>query len=198
MTQDKWQELLPTLLGNVTGEFEERVKVATLQALGYMCDDVSPPPAKPPFACDITMKSADGYIYMPSIMLVEAPTTPPILLSRDCHFQQWEPEDMNESQSNQILTCIVDGMRADRPPAIRGAAARALINSLDFTRSNFETQQERDVIMQVCAQAGGGGGGGWARVGLVGTMPCVILACGLLCSAPWVVDPLLEVRWPGG
>lgn len=53
------------------------------------------------------------------------------------------------SQSNQILTCIVDGMRPDRPPAIRGAAARALINSLDFTRSNFEAQQERDVIMQV-------------------------------------------------
>ena len=53
------------------------------------------------------------------------------------------------SQSNQILTCIVDGMRPDRPPAIRGAAARALINSLDFTRSNFESQQERDVIMQV-------------------------------------------------
>lgn len=44
-TQDKWQELLPTLLGNVTGEFEERVKVATLQALGYMCDDVSPLPS---------------------------------------------------------------------------------------------------------------------------------------------------------
>lgn len=59
---------------------------------------------------------------------------------------------MNESQSNQILTCIVDGMRPDRPPAIRGAAARALINSLDFTRSNFETQQERDVIMQVRAR----------------------------------------------
>ena len=48
MTQDKWQELLPTLLGNVTGEFEERVKVATLQALGYMCDDVSPPPREAP------------------------------------------------------------------------------------------------------------------------------------------------------
>lgn len=47
-TQDKWPELLPTLLGNVTGEFEERVKVATLQALGYMCDDVSPPPPSLP------------------------------------------------------------------------------------------------------------------------------------------------------
>ena len=57
---------------------------------------------------------------------------------------------MNEGQSNQILTCIVDGMRSDRPSPIRAAAARALINSLDFTRSNFEAQQERDVIMQVC------------------------------------------------
>lgn len=57
---------------------------------------------------------------------------------------------MNEGQSNQILTCIVDGMRSDRPSSIRAAAARALINSLDFTRSNFESQQERDVIMQVC------------------------------------------------
>ncbi|CAM9917727.1 unnamed protein product, partial [Laminaria digitata] len=104
LPQDKWAELLPTLMNNVTGEFDERVKVATLQALGYMCDD-------------------------------------------------WEPEDMNMSQSNQILTCIVDGMRPDRPPAIRGAAARALINSLDFTRSNFEAQQERDVIMQVVCEA---------------------------------------------
>ncbi|CAM9580768.1 unnamed protein product [Ascophyllum nodosum] len=100
---DKWPELLPTLLNNVTGEFDDRIKVATLQALGYMCDD-------------------------------------------------WEPEDMNQSQSNQILTCIVDGMRPDRPSPIRGAAARALINSLDFTRSNFETQQERDVIMQVVCE----------------------------------------------
>lgn len=66
-----------------------------------------------------------------------------------CVALQWEPEDMNQAQSNQILTCIVDGMRPDRPASIRGAAARALINSLDFTRSNFESQQERDVIMQV-------------------------------------------------
>lgn len=56
---------------------------------------------------------------------------------------------MNQNQTNQILTCIIDGMRGHQPPSIRGAAANALINSLDFTRSNFEAQQERDVIMQV-------------------------------------------------
>lgn len=56
---------------------------------------------------------------------------------------------MNQSQTDQILTCIVDGMRSDRPDAIRGAAANALINSLEFTRSNFESQGERHHIMQV-------------------------------------------------
>lgn len=39
--QDKWPDLLPTLLSNVTGEVDDKVKVATLQSLGYMCDDVS-------------------------------------------------------------------------------------------------------------------------------------------------------------
>ncbi|CAM9602768.1 unnamed protein product, partial [Choristocarpus tenellus] len=100
LPEDRWPELLTTLLNNVTGNFEDRVKVATLQALGYMCND-------------------------------------------------WEPEDMNQSQTDQILTCIVDGMRSNRPAVIRGSAANALINSLEFTRKNFESRQERDVIMQV-------------------------------------------------
>ncbi|CAM9588173.1 unnamed protein product, partial [Discosporangium mesarthrocarpum] len=56
---------------------------------------------------------------------------------------------MNQDQTDQILTCIVDGMRSNRPPKIRGAAATALINSLEFTRKNFESKNERDMIMQV-------------------------------------------------
>lgn len=56
---------------------------------------------------------------------------------------------MNQGQTNQILTCIIDGMRSHQPATIRDAAANALINSLDFTRTNFDSQQERDVIMQV-------------------------------------------------
>lgn len=84
-------------------------------------------------------------MYPPCVFIPSFP-----LLPFGSETKQWEPEDMNEGQSNQILTCIVDGMRSDRPSPIRAAAARALINSLDFTRSNFESQQERDVIMQVC------------------------------------------------
>ncbi|CAN0013832.1 unnamed protein product, partial [Phaeothamnion confervicola] len=61
----------------------------------------------------------------------------------------WEPEDMNQQQTNQILTCIVDGIRADRPDSIRFAAAVALSNSLYFTKNNFDSKDERDMIMQV-------------------------------------------------
>jgi importin subunit beta-1 len=60
---------------------------------------------------------------------------------------------MDQTQTNQILTCIVDGIRSDRPDTIRLAAANALLNSLDFTHSNFETQGERDMIMRVICEA---------------------------------------------
>lgn len=44
-----------------------------------------------------------------------------------------------------MLTTIVDGIRADRPDPIRYAAAKALGNSLSFTRKNMETESERDM-----------------------------------------------------
>jgi importin subunit beta-1 len=60
---------------------------------------------------------------------------------------------MDQTQTNQILTCIVDGIRADRSNAIRLAAAKALLNSLDFCSSNFEQQAERDMLMRVVCEA---------------------------------------------
>ncbi len=84
--------------------YPDSTKVATLESLGYMCDE-------------------------------------------------WEPEEMDQTQTNQILTCIVDGMRQDRPSEIRLAAGTALNNSLDFTHSNFETKGERDMIMTVICEA---------------------------------------------
>ena len=42
--------------------------------------------------------------------------------------------------SNDILTAIVHGMKRDEPsPHVRLAATNALLNSLEFTRANFET-----------------------------------------------------------
>lgn len=46
--------------------------------------------------------------------------------------------DVLESQSNQILTAIVNGMRKEEPSDyVRLAACNALFNSLEFTRNNF-------------------------------------------------------------
>eukprot|EP00562_Extubocellulus_spinifer_P003635 CAMPEP_0178537046 /NCGR_PEP_ID=MMETSP0696-20121128/36395_1 /TAXON_ID=265572 /ORGANISM="Extubocellulus spinifer, Strain CCMP396" /LENGTH=871 /DNA_ID=CAMNT_0020169277 /DNA_START=56 /DNA_END=2671 /DNA_ORIENTATION=+ len=55
--------------------------------------------------------------------------------------------------TDQMLTTIVDGIRADRPDNIRCAAATALRNSLLFTRKNMETPQERNMIMQTICEA---------------------------------------------
>ena len=45
-----------------------------------------------------------------------------------------------EVMSNDILTAIVHGMKRDEPsPHVRLAATNALLNSLEFTRANFET-----------------------------------------------------------
>lgn len=56
-----------------------------------------------------------------------------------------------QERSNDILTAVVQGMRKEEPNMrVRLAATKALLNSLEFTRSNFENEQERHHIMQVC------------------------------------------------
>lgn len=58
------------------------------------------------------------------------------------------------SQSNQILTAIVHGMRKDEPSnKVKLAATNALHNSLEFTKANFDKDSERHFIMQVVCEA---------------------------------------------
>lgn len=62
--------------------------------------------------------------------------------------------DILESQSNQILTAIVNGMRKEEPSDhVRLAACNALLNSLEFTRNNFSKEMERNYIMQIICEA---------------------------------------------
>ena len=64
-------------------------------------------------------------------------------------LQDIEPEAI-ATQSNNILTAIVHGMKRDEPnDHVRLAATTALLNSLEFTRQNFERDAERHFIMQV-------------------------------------------------
>lgn len=59
-----------------------------------------------------------------------------------------------ESQSNQILTAIIFGMRKAEPSNhVRLAATNALHNSLEFTRANFDKQTERNYIMEVVCES---------------------------------------------
>lgn len=45
------------------------------------------------------------------------------------------------SQSNEILTAIIHGMRQSEPSNhVRLAATTALFNSLEFTRANFDKE----------------------------------------------------------
>jgi len=104
LPQNQWPELLPALLQNVTGQCPDEVKVATLEALGYMCED-------------------------------------------------WEEGAINQGQTDQILTSIVDGMRKDRSNDIRLAAATALRNSLEFIKGNMGNETERNMIMQAICEA---------------------------------------------
>ncbi|CAG9767611.1 unnamed protein product [Ceutorhynchus assimilis] len=62
--------------------------------------------------------------------------------------------DVLVSQSNDILTAIVNGMRVtEQNNHVRLAATRALLNSLEFTKANFEQPTERNYIMEVVCEA---------------------------------------------
>jgi len=100
-----WPNLLPTLVQNVTNAAStEIMKESTLQAIGYICQDV-------------------------------------------------EPRCMEDS-ANEILTAIVHGMRRDETSnQVKLASTNALLNSLEFTRANFEKDAERHFIMQVVCEA---------------------------------------------
>lgn len=52
-----------------------------------------------------------------------------------------QESDVLAKQSNEILTAIVHGMRKDEPSDyVRLAATNALLNSLEFTKANFEVE----------------------------------------------------------
>ncbi|KAL8564063.1 Importin subunit beta-1 [Nucella lapillus] len=100
-----WPDLIPCLVRNVTNSSStEMMKESTLEAIGYICQDIEPEVLQP--------------------------------------------------QSNEILTAIVHGMKKEEPSNhVRLAATTALLNSLEFTKANFDKESERHFIMQVVCEA---------------------------------------------
>lgn len=105
LPQGQWPGLIHTLVNNVVEKNStEMEKEATLEAIGYICQEID------------------------SEVLV--------------------------SQSNAILTAIMHGMRSTEPSNhVRLAATQALLNSLEFTRNNFDKETERNYIMEVVCEA---------------------------------------------
>ena len=68
-----------------------------------------------------------------------------------------EDNDLRASlvaHSNSILTAVVAGARREEPSMeVRLAAITALGDSLEFVRSNFDSEGERNYIMQVVCEA---------------------------------------------
>ncbi|KAM0747802.1 ARM repeat-containing protein [Meredithblackwellia eburnea MCA 4105] len=62
--------------------------------------------------------------------------------------------DVLASQSNEILTAVVQGARKEEPSVdVQLAAVHALYNSLEFIKENFAREGERNYIMQVVCEA---------------------------------------------
>ncbi|GAB6028323.1 Importin subunit beta-1 [Chamberlinius hualienensis] len=106
LPQRLWPELINILTQNVTNPAStEMLKESTLEAIGYLCQDIQDP-------------------------------------------------EVLAAQSNAILTAIVHGMKKDEPSNhVKLAATNALLNSLEFTKANFEKESERHFIMQVVCEA---------------------------------------------
>ena len=71
-----------------------------------------------------------------------------------CETDDSELRDALAKHSNAILTAVVQGARKEEPNnEIRVAAITALGDSLEFVRTNFENEGERNYIMQVVCEA---------------------------------------------
>ena len=71
-----------------------------------------------------------------------------------CETEDQDLRDSLAQHSNAILTAVVQGARKEEPNNdIRNAAITALSDSLEFVRTNFENEGERNYIMQVICEA---------------------------------------------
>jgi importin subunit beta-1 len=71
-----------------------------------------------------------------------------------CETDDQNLRDSLAAHSNAILTAVVQGARKEETnPDIRNAAITALSDSLEFVRTNFENEGERNYIMQVICEA---------------------------------------------
>lgn len=71
-----------------------------------------------------------------------------------CETEDIQLRDALNAHSNAILTAVVQGARKEETNMdVRNSAVTALSDCLDFVRTNFENEGERNYIMQVVCEA---------------------------------------------
>jgi importin subunit beta-1 len=71
-----------------------------------------------------------------------------------CESEDTQLREALIAHSNSILTAVVQGARKEESNLeVRNAAMTALSDSLEFVRTNFENEGERNYIMQVVCEA---------------------------------------------
>ena len=71
-----------------------------------------------------------------------------------CESEDNQLREALSNHSNSILTAVVQGARKEEENLeVRNAAMTALSDSLEFVRTNFENEGERNYIMQVVCEA---------------------------------------------
>ncbi|OAY74406.1 Importin subunit beta-1 [Ananas comosus] len=63
--------------------------------------------------------------------------------------EELSPHDLEQNEVNSILTVLVHGMsQSEHSPEVRLAAVKSLFNALDFAKTNFDNEMERNFIMK--------------------------------------------------
>ena len=113
----QWMDVVGILLGFVSDQSNGNLRIATLQAIGFICESLQT--VRRPSVCATIIVASD-----------------------DRPFQKPEILSM---RSNEILTAVIHGARKEEPSQeVQLAAIKALLNSLEFVRDNFEREVGRD------------------------------------------------------
>jgi importin subunit beta-1 len=146
LPRKEWPGLITALLNNMAAGQPATTRQATLEAMGYVCEEM----AQHKQVGSSSMHAGGlcpGCAAHPYAMLLASP-----------------PQDvLTPNEINMILTAVVSGMGATEPPESRLAATVALCNAIEFAQHNFENDNERNYLMQVCLQHSRAMGcrGGW-------------------------------------
>ncbi|KAG7660411.1 kap95 [[Candida] subhashii] len=151
--QERWIKL--------DGEIKQKIKQTAIQGLNIQDQKVAGTAAQLVAAiADIELPRNEWPELIPTI-IKNTKTENPENLKKASHLtigyicESADPNNPNiVSQASGILIAIVQGVQANEPSKIvRLTALNALVISLEFIKYNFETEGERNYIMQVVCEA---------------------------------------------